>query len=153
MSTGALPVFSVVPTHQPTKRLKSDEAEQRLQEGKLRQQWASVEHVAITVSFEVSPDKWIPLWKTPKGLPDYGNETLKPHGIIWILSCIFWTGKKKWSVFYIIKGKEREDKSLLKFWVATELNRGLGDSFESAGVRAAAQWWLQECGAAKRHLR
>lgn len=52
MSTGALAVLSEVPAHQ-LKRLKSDEAEQRLQEDKFRQQWASVEHMTITVSFEL----------------------------------------------------------------------------------------------------
>lgn len=89
MSTRVLPVLSEVPAHQP-KRLKSDEAEQRLQEDKFRQQWASVEHMTITVSlsFSTPTNKYSNKKLKTKDLPDYGNETLKPHGIIWILSCI-----------------------------------------------------------------
>lgn len=74
-------------------------------------------------------------------LPDSGNETLKPHRIVWILLCIFWTGNKalKCFLYYKRKWKWKEvfAEVLSGYWV-------LVDSFESAGVWAVAQWWHQE---------
>lgn len=75
-----------------------------------------------------------------KDLPDYGNETLKPHRITWILPCIFWTGNRKcWSVSYIVRANVSEDqvfaevlsdhrveeRSGRQLWVSWSMSRSL----------------------------
>lgn len=83
-------------------------------------QWSTWLSLRV-LSFSPLTNKYSKEKLKTKDLPDYGNKTLKPHRITWILSCIFWmSNRKHWSVFCIIKGNESEDKCLLKFWVTTE---------------------------------